>query len=124
MADKIAWGGASYSPDEQLIGTWADGKPLYQKTIVCYAPASITVNTEYVIYTLPTDCVICGGEISRDRQQGSVTTYGSDSIVFHGSNETYDFKSVDGYKLVGSFQATGWASSKFIITLRYTKTTD
>lgn len=26
-------GGASYSTEEQVVGTWIDGKPLYQKTI-------------------------------------------------------------------------------------------
>ena len=28
------WGGNNYSEEEQVIGTWIDGKPIYQKTIV------------------------------------------------------------------------------------------
>lgn len=31
------WGGNNYSLEEQVIGTWIDGKPLYQKTYSCGA---------------------------------------------------------------------------------------
>lgn len=34
LAPAANGGGVNYSTDEQLIGTWIDGKPLYQKTIV------------------------------------------------------------------------------------------
>lgn len=30
----IIGGGVSYSTEEQVIGTWIDGKPLYQKVII------------------------------------------------------------------------------------------
>ena len=35
MSEKIYnWGGGTnYSTDEQIVGTWIDGKPIYQKTI-------------------------------------------------------------------------------------------
>ena len=35
-------GTVNYSTDEQTIGTWIDGKPLYQKTIVTSLPNTST----------------------------------------------------------------------------------
>lgn len=37
--------GVNYSFEEQVIGTWLDGKPLYQKTITV-TPPSNTLNAE------------------------------------------------------------------------------
>lgn len=34
MGTSVWWGG-SYSTEEQVVGTWIDGKPIYQKTINC-----------------------------------------------------------------------------------------
>ena len=34
--------GESYSTEEQVIGTWIDGKPIYRKTIQIDAPTSTT----------------------------------------------------------------------------------
>lgn len=36
-------GGATYSLDEQVVGTWIDGKPIYQKTIQDTMP-TVTAN--------------------------------------------------------------------------------
>ena len=35
-----------YSTDEQVVGTWIDGKPLYQKTVIAPFASSITEGTE------------------------------------------------------------------------------
>ena len=35
----------NYSTEEQVVGTWIDGKPLYQKTIDCGAAPNNTNNT-------------------------------------------------------------------------------
>ena len=39
--------GNDYSTDEQIIGTWIDGKPLYQKTV----QVNISVTTDLISYT-------------------------------------------------------------------------
>ena len=38
--------GHNYSTNEQVVGTWIDGKPLYEKTL------AITVTTDYESVTL------------------------------------------------------------------------
>jgi hypothetical protein len=37
-------GAINYSTTEQQIGTWIDGKPLYQKTFVCTTPTAKGTN--------------------------------------------------------------------------------
>ena len=44
--------GNNYSSDEVIVGTWIDGKPLYQKTITTTAPTVATAGT-YVVVTVP-----------------------------------------------------------------------
>jgi hypothetical protein len=43
--------GHNYSTDEQVIGTWIDGKPLYEKTIIVNHPAINGVTTLYDVET-------------------------------------------------------------------------
>ena len=42
---KNKLGGANYSTEEQIVGTWVNGKPLYQKTYTL-GSKSITANTD------------------------------------------------------------------------------
>ena len=40
--------GINYSTEEQEIGTWVDGKPLYQRVVDCgYAPNVATENSKW-----------------------------------------------------------------------------
>ena len=42
MAKQTFMGGGSYTYDEQIVGTWIDGKPIYQKTVNCGALPNTT----------------------------------------------------------------------------------
>jgi len=44
--------GNNFSSDELVVGTWVNGKPLYQKTITTTAPTVATAGT-YVVVTVP-----------------------------------------------------------------------
>jgi len=46
-----------YSLDEQVVGTWIDGKPLYQKSLTGLNGPAAT-SAWYTIASLPTDCKI------------------------------------------------------------------
>lgn len=41
----------NYSEDETIVGTWTDGKPVYQKTIVINAPASGNAYGKHTTYS-------------------------------------------------------------------------
>lgn len=49
--DNIIAGGEVYSEEEQLVGTWTDGKPLYQKTISLQNEITLTETTWTTIST-------------------------------------------------------------------------
>ena len=44
-ANESSGGGVNYSTAEQVIGTWIDGKPLYQKTFDLTSDVNIPSNT-------------------------------------------------------------------------------
>ena len=94
-----------YSTDEQIIGTWIDGKPIYQKT---YSITEITVR--------PTETLVPSFDISSmDRIINAVGTHtqyqqSAPLLAFIDSNQFY--------------LSTSLACMIDTITLQYTKTTD
>jgi hypothetical protein len=121
---KYGNGGAnssvSYSTDEQVVGTWIDGKPLYQKTVE-YSSVTANAWNEKLIdsnadfinlegYLLTT----AGHKLPLNYDTGS--TYFS-AIMGYRSNNT----SVQGYL---SIYTNASNASSAIVTVRYIKTTD
>lgn len=114
--------GESYSTEEQVIGTWIDGKPLYRRVINSTTPNvetdGIPVNkcmyiTEYNVETMVT-------------LQGIANISG----VFAYSGQTWNDYSfylnyVSNEKFIGvSLNRITWANQPLIVILEYTKTTD
>ena len=42
MSEIVGYGSNNFSTEEQIVGKWIDGKPLYQKTIDCGALPNTT----------------------------------------------------------------------------------
>lgn len=108
---------ANYSTNEQKIGKWIDGKPLYRRTII-YTNA-ITKNTPIVV-----------GNISNFKEIISINY----TIRNSAGNTFYSQPLADEYyvKIQGE-TTTGdiylisnddWGTPKIIINITYTKTTD
>lgn len=120
-------GSMNYSTDEQVVGTWIDGKPLYQKT--------------YQISQFPNTTDV---KIDTGITYGQATVLQAEGICFNpNSGSAYPVPFVNGgqqtyYKYdVGLWIAvkdnklhicinTGsdWSYANGYVTLRYTKTTD
>ena len=115
-----------YSTDEQVIGTWINGKPLYRKTF--YVGNSVTMNAQY---NVPHDLVNIDEIVNKsgtyydevDARQYPLpnlrTTY-SESVwiaCFVPSNGTPILAIQSGGYSYGNI-------SKISVTLDYTKTTD
>lgn len=63
----------SYSADEQLIGTWIDGKPLYRRVIIGTFGA---LNVYKVVYTFPENVSICQmNSIAQNTSNGFVPLF-------------------------------------------------
>ena len=105
-----------YSTNEQIVGTWIDGKPLYEKTWVKTVPNSsgffswsdsVLADIETVVETKYS--------VRNVGQQGATPWYSGASVYFDamGTNEISFY-----------FDGTYNAGSPLIFTAQYTKTTD
>ena len=112
--------GHTYSTTEQVIGTWIDGKPLYEKTILCEIPSGGTRNTNHNITSLGTIVNIAAVAIGTEYRPIPFTyaTTVSNSAWYAGIT-------VDDTKIfIEAGSSFGGGHSSAYVTLQYTKTTD
>ena len=110
-------GSTNYSTEEQVVGTWIDGKPVYQKTII---KESSFVKNEWNFL----------GQISNVAEVVSTDGIIVDSLAkekiggYRDSNlYSYMILDEDGVRVfVGSFSDRNIL--KIVATIQYTKTTD
>lgn len=115
-------GGVHYSEEEQVIGTWIDGKPLYQKTIEVTVPK----DTNSIPITLDSDIDIIidvSGCLKSPDTSGSVDDY---TLFLNHSEASANYLSAifrSGPHQLFIMRNLNWSGTAFI-TVRYTKTTD
>ena len=108
----------SYSTEERVVGTWLDGKPLYQKTIKFSTPINVDVNNAATVVDmrdfqeLKYISVICSAALIRE--QG---TYKA-AVVMCAAR-----KNTDTELVVYGYGSSAWTSMEYI-TLQYTKNSD
>lgn len=118
-------GGSSYSTEEHVVGTWIDGKPLYEKTIA--------IDNIDIGYTNEVKTKIPHG-ISNLKQAVSLE-YSAPFFNKTGSNAVFagTTPSILAYFIVtesdieaagGTNYHSGAAGRYWYFTVRYTKTTD
>ena len=120
MAGKdIPWGGAAneYSTTEKVVGTWIDGKPLYQKTVDCGALPNKTEKTvAYGISNL-------GYVVSIDGFATNLTNhYALPFITSTGSDQVVVSVNATNIRVTSASDRSNITTS--YVTLQYTKTTD
>ena len=117
-ANESSGGGVNYSLTEQVIGTWIDGKPLYQKTFkISLDGVTLNTNIDYNHNVSNIDNVV-------DFFGASVDT-NNESRPLTATSDTYYcyVRRVNRTRIryYTTFNASG---SYLYVTLRYTKTTD
>lgn len=101
---------SNYSTTEQVIGTWIDGKPLYQKTVVINNPSTASnISISDLSYD---SCFVFDGYLSISGGSNLALNEDERSWV-----HIYDNKIVWEY-------SSNYTGLKLVITIRYTKTTD
>ena len=116
MSEVVGYGSLNFSTDEQIVGKWIDGKPIYQKVVEI---GSFPAEAWTPVVTLPTNCVIIAffglGELSNGEQYNIGGPYIRADINNGGQNN----KRYELYvnPIIGGF------TSGYVILL-YTKTTD
>ena len=117
----------NYSTDEQVVGTWIDGKPLYQKTI---SPNIQLPNKTSVSFSTGLSANIIDTLVSMDSicRCGDTTGYWRNMPKIQDNNTniivTYQLESNN--TAITAFCRNGDCSEFYLkhVTLKYTKTTD
>ena len=104
---KAVPAGVNYSTEEQEIGTWIDGKPLYQKTYEFNSPVNLTAG-DWGATSIPI------GNIDKIIH---VVGYSNSTTSWEGLSATAD---IGSYVNLIFFRAI----AVYKVTLQYTKTTD
>ena len=101
-----------YSTDEQVVGTWIDNRPIYQRTWLVKTPTTSATSQE--LATIGNDIDIA---ISVDGTLGNGVPINSSSYANY-----WTWIYVENGKLLG--RALGWTNLDARITARYLKTSD
>lgn len=111
-----------YSTEEQVVGEWIDGKPLYEKTLTDFSH-TYNQNTEYSISV--------GSNIDKIMVQSGYIDIGSGNallplnfILTQVSNSIYCFPELINHTATLKLKSVGWSFLGYVITVQYTKTTD
>lgn len=104
----------NYSLEEQVVGRWIDGKPLYQKTIsIGDIPTGQTKTVNHNIENMDKTYNIFG------------TMYAGSTAEFIPSGENTNFRIQVSRSVIILIISGGWSSwGDAYITIQYTKTTD
>lgn len=114
--------GNGYSLDEQIVGTWIDGKPIYQKVVDC--GTLIDTGTSEV------EKNVAHGISNLDTMINSTGVWKSPSLGLSGSAplaltsiSLSIYALSDGTNILLTYKGA-WSSFKVYAILQYTKTTD
>lgn len=112
--------GTDYSTEEQVIGTWIDGKPLYQKTVSTGAlPNKTTKSVAHNISNLD-KCIFLNGVFQASSGNWNPLPYVNDNTP--DANISIGCSSTD---IIINSRKNDWSAvSTSYVTIRYTKTTD
>lgn len=106
-----------YSTEEQVIGTWIDGKPLYRKTIV--ANFELQFATQVTCYDVRHNISNIDKVVHSEMTDG---TKHIPNLSMSGGTTTIDYVSSTMIEI--RYINDSWSSRDWYITLEYTKTTD
>lgn len=116
----------NYSTDEKVVGTWIDGKPLYQKTLVDTSPSAINT-AKTISMGVSADTILITSCFMKENNNTFYPIYITDDgntgfikvLAYnnsHGSTPNVIRLFVKGI--------SSWCNLPVYITVQYTKTTD
>ena len=138
MNNPYNWGGTlNYSTEEQVVGTWIDGKPLYQKCYQGVFPS--TLGPGIVIGNISDILDYAASDVTITKITGMVnwsagSTYGTVSIPYYLDNPSSSGYTGNWIALytdtsVGKIKANIGTTSPvkncpYMLVIQYIKTTD
>lgn len=105
-----------YSTSEQVIGTWENGKPLYQQTVI-FDTGNVASNIDFNISSyMPVNSVV--------RHSSFTLDFSFNGDTYHGANWGGAYVEINGVSYL-SFNIGSAVYNKHVeLTIKYTKTTD
>ena len=125
---KISKTSDNYSTDEKVVGTWIDGKPLYQKVIVTDATFFQATKINHNISNLGD--VVSLSVIWHDTSDNAwcdrFRYYESNSLKYNMFSEALKANASSIIASASADNSINWSQriDKIIFTIKYTKTTD
>lgn len=112
-------GGSShtYSTTEQVVGTWINGKPIYEKTYQLTAPSTASSTNIIDTAALNIDLMIKLEGIIKVASNTTLT--GGNSFILWERHSTSD-----GNKIAAQVSNSSYWGGAMYVILQYTKTTD
>lgn len=111
----------NYSTEEQVVGTWIDGKPIYRKIVQFTIGAINTANQHSLGLTAETIVGWKGYFKNNDNQYWPIDNFYTDS---NGTNGIWVFVDAKNGILYEQHNYSYPNGKKAFITIDYTKTTD
>lgn len=109
---------ANYSLDEQCIGSWYNGKPLYEKTFTLTTPTSLLPTIILNMADLNIDAITSLNGTIKKGDDGYVL------INFYYSEDNYVCTYTISKDIYISIGHNSYSGKPCVITVQYTKTTD
>lgn len=116
-----------YSTEEKRIGTWIDGKPVYQRTWTAYTATKPNIWTESGIVISDLDHLIDYRGILLENVSNieTVIPYFETATTYANLNYWRGFENLNGFCTYCHHSSGSYFyNAKFTVTARYTKTTD
>jgi hypothetical protein len=103
-----------YSTEEKIVGTWIDGKPLYQKTVTGSSGTNININLNInnadIVIIKTAGIILSTGEYI---PHGAYTNASNYLSFFISANKTQ----------CGIRSSESYGNATYYVTVQYTKTT-
>lgn len=125
--------GHNYSTDEQVVGTWIDGKPIYEKTITYNGNIDGALSHETALLSLTTENIINAQGFCRLWDTDYDTDYGFLSLTFSRVDveqslslwwDNVNSNATPTLRLMSKMSFSGARINGVVCTIQYTKTTD
>ena len=119
--------GNNYSTEEQVVGTWIDGKPIYQKTISCgVLPDKTTKTVAHNISNIDIITSLQGFAIRNTSTSGSTAYMISLQHADYDEGNNVRLTANKTNIIITTDLKNGWSTNftTSYVTIQYTKTTD
>ena len=115
----------NYSTEEQIIGKWVNGKPIYQKTYITTTPSTALSNDDVATLGISIDQLVSLEGVVTRTQNGSIYRYPINCLIGSASDYSADIRAcwlrpTTIAMKVGQYDV----NQPVAITIKYTKTTD